>query len=150
MGMMKFANRRKHLECEERRVLRGQREADAGKLLQKIPDLTSLSIAIHEMKPDGCLNNTLYTRRIVLEHAPALFEVPCSYAHCTDGGYEVTREVLFALDSRKMRFEGEQSCSGRCGVVDCGRVLRYVATATYRARPGVEPRQETPPVRTER
>jgi hypothetical protein len=135
---MKFANRRKQLECKERRILRDQREDAAGKLLQGTPDLASLSLAIHETRPDGCLNNAPYIRRVVLENAPALFEVPCSNDRCSDGGYDVTREVLLALASRKEGFDGEQGCNGRSGEIDCGRVLRYVATATYRTRPSAE------------
>jgi hypothetical protein len=129
---MNYATRRKQIEREERKALRTQREDVAGKLLQKVPDLASLSITIHEGRPNGCANENQYIRRVVVEHAPALFEVPCSFAGCNDGGYDVTREVLFALASHKARFEGEHTCGGRNGTGDCGRILRYVATATYR------------------
>ena len=134
--MMNFATRRKHIEREERKAQRVQREDVAGKLLQKVPDLTSLSLAIHETRPTGGTNDNQYIRRVVVEHAPALFEVPCSFSGCTDGGYDVTREILYALTSRKARFEGEHTCSGNSSAGDCGRVLRYVATATYRSGSG--------------
>jgi len=49
-----------------------------------------------------------------------------------NGGYDVTREVLFALSSHRQQFEGQQSCRGRCSALDCASVLRYVVTATYR------------------
>jgi hypothetical protein len=146
--MMKYMNRRKHLEAEERRGIRNQREAAAGKLLQRAPDLTSLSISIHEARSDGYLDFTQYIRRVVLEHAPALFEVPCSCSSC-DGVHDMTREVLLALASRKTRFEGNYVCRGTCSAGNCGRVLRYVATATYRARPSDEPREQAPPMRQE-
>jgi hypothetical protein len=147
--MMNFSTRRKQIESAERRTLRGQREDAAGKLLQRVPDLTSLSLSIHETRPNGCLNDTQYIRRIVIEHASALFEVPCSYAYCSDGGYDVTREVLFALASRKAKFAGEHTCGGACKVGDCGRVLQYVATATYRASPNAEPWDGASPIRQE-
>jgi hypothetical protein len=133
-------NRRKEKELErnERRVQRDKREGAAGKLVQRIPDLTSLSIAIHETRPEGCVSDTYYIRRVVLEHAPALFEVSCSDPRCEDGGYDVTLDVIHALKSRQTRFEGHQTCRGRCGVLDCARVLRYVATATYREAVGVQ------------
>jgi hypothetical protein len=131
---MAFANRRREKEIlrEERRVQRQQREDAAGKLLARAPDLTSLSISIRETRPEGCVSDTQYMRRVVVEHAPALFEVPCAYPECEDGGYEVTREILHALAARLTHFEGEQSCRGRTGSQDCTRILRYAGTATYR------------------
>ena len=122
----------KELERKERRVQRSEREDAAGKLAQRVPDLASLSIAIHESRPGGCTSDTQYIRRVVLEHAPALFELPCSDPRCEDGGYDVTREIIFALASHQANFEGQQTCRGRCGPLDCARVLRYVTTARYR------------------
>ena len=131
---MAFGNRRREKDIlrEERRVQRVQREDAAGKLLVQAPDLASLSISIRETRPEGCVSDTQYTRRVVLEHAPALFEVPCAYPECEDGGYDVTREILLSLAARQTHFEGEQSCRGRCGSLECTRVLRYAGTATYR------------------
>jgi hypothetical protein len=132
--IMGLANRReKDLLREERRGQRTQREDAAGKLLARAPDLTTLSISIRETRPEGCVSDTQYTRRVVLEHAPALFEVPCSYPECEDGGYDVTREVLHALASRLTRFEGKQACRGRCGNLECTRVLHYTGNALYGA-----------------
>jgi hypothetical protein len=84
------------------------------------------------------VNDTYYIRRVVLEHAPALFEVVCSDPRCEDGGYDVTPDIIFALKSRQARFEGHQTCRGRCGSRDCARVLRYVTTATYREAVAVQ------------
>lgn len=131
---MYSGNRRKSIEREERKVLREQREDEAGKLIQKIPDLTSLCIDIRESRSNGTTSETQYTRRVVIEHAHALFEMPCSFAQCTNGGYDVTREILDALASHKTRFKGECTCRGSWGTGYCPRVLHYVATATYRAQ----------------
>jgi len=124
--------RRGKAELEERIARRREREQVAGKLLAKVPSLGLLEIAIHEARPDGCLGDNQYIRRIVIEHAPALFEVPCSYPGCEDGGYDLTREILRALEELQVHFQGERHCEGRCRTVDCTRVLRYVATASYR------------------
>jgi hypothetical protein len=132
---MYSANRRRNIEREERMLLRGKREQAAGKLLQKVPDLTSLNLEIRESRPNGLTNDTQYIRRVVVAHAHALFEMPCSYSSCDNGGYDVTREVLSALASRAARFEGECACRGSCGGEFCSRVLHYVATATYRSGP---------------
>ena len=135
--MMSFANRRR--EVEERRIQRRERETAAGNLTDKAPDLASLSIEMHESRPDGCVSNNQYIRRIVVEHAPALFEIPCSYPQCEGGGYDLTRETLLALASHRPRFEGEHACRGQCASLDCTRVLRYVGTATYREASGAAP-----------
>jgi hypothetical protein len=140
--IMAFGNRRREKDIlrEERRVLRVQREDAAGKLLARAPDLASLSISIRESRPEGCVSDTQYTRRVVLEHAPALFEVPCAYPECEDGGYDVTREVLLSLAAHLTSFAGEQACRGRCGSLECTRVLHYAGTATYReVRVGAAP-----------
>jgi hypothetical protein len=129
--------REKELERKERRIQRSEREDAAGKLVQKIPDLTSLSIAIHETRPEGCVSDTHYIRRVAIQSAPALFEVTCSDPRCEDGGYDVTREVLSSLASRRALFEGNDTCRGRCGANECARVLRYVATASYQDAVGV-------------
>ena len=125
-------SRRKKAEREERVARRNEREDQAGKLLTKIPDLGLLELAINEARPDGCLGDNQYIRRIVIDHAPALFEIPCSYPGCEDGGYDLTREILQALQARQTRFVGEHHCGGRLRNVDCSRILRYVATAAYR------------------
>lgn len=128
------------VEREERKKERAQRELSAGTLLQSVPGLASLSIAIHETRPDGVVSDTHYTRRVVVEHAPALFEIPCSYRDCTDGSYDLTREILAALEAGKTAFEGQQRCRGRCGDLDCTRVLHFVGTATYQE--GYVPRKD--------
>jgi hypothetical protein len=118
-------------------MLRNKREQAAGKLLHKVPELTSLSLEIREIGSSSGKSETQYIRRVPLEHAHALFEMPCSYSSCTDGGYDATREILDALASHAPRFEGEHTCRGSCGASACTRVLRYVATATYRTQPEV-------------
>jgi hypothetical protein len=128
------------IERAERRAQRDEREMAAGKLSERVPDLTSLAIAIHETRPSGCVADTHYIRRVVLESAPALFELTCSERDCEDGGHDLTREVLSALVAGRVQFQGEQVCRGRCGPVDCGRALRYIATATYRVAGQERPR----------
>jgi hypothetical protein len=130
--MMNMSRRQNQLEAEERRVRRDERESSAGKLIERFPDLVTLDLAITEARPSGGAIDNRYIRRIVVEHAPALFELRCSHSDCQDGVYDLTRDLLAGLAARKGRFEGERSCAGRGRAVDCTRVLSYVATATYR------------------
>lgn len=130
--MMNRWSRQRQTDLEEKRTRRGEREDTAGKLLDRVPNLATLALEIHEARPDGCLGENQYIRRVVVEHAPALFEIACTYPDCEDGGYDLTREILSGLASRRDRFGGEHSCRGRCRTVDCTRVLKYVAIAAYR------------------
>ncbi|UQA58514.1 hypothetical protein [Polyangium aurulentum] len=130
---------RKNVERKERHILRLAREDAAGKLLSRAPDLADLHMKIDETQRGGSVGDRRYIRRVVLAQAPALFEVPCSDPQCENGGYDVTDEILSALASRRTLFEGQQSCSGRCGANTCGRVFHYVATATYRTEQSAEP-----------
>jgi hypothetical protein len=129
---------RKNLERKERRNQRMAREDAAGRLSELAPDLTDLHLEIDETQKGGSVGGRRYIRRIVIEQAPALFEVPCSDPHCETGGYDLTREILAALASRRKVFEGQQSCAG-----ECGRAFHYVATATYRGERSVEPAVRT-------
>jgi hypothetical protein len=129
--MQGFRRGARELERQERNNRRSERERAAGTLLGKVPSLTRLDIAFHEKSSGVCADDTRYVRRVVIESAPALFEVSCCGPQCEDGGYDVTREMLRALSSSSLHFEGEQACRGRRGPGDCGRVLTFVATATY-------------------
>lgn len=73
-----------------------------------------------------------HIRRIVVERAPALFELPCGDRSCKDGGHDLTHAILTELQHGTTRFEGENHCSGYLGGAPCGSVLRYVGVATYR------------------
>ena len=128
---MNMSRRQQQVEREERRAVRDRREDSAGKLLAKVPNLTSLNLAIQEGRADAGVGENQYIRRVVIDNAPALFEIRCSNPQCEDGGFDLTREVLSALASGKTKFEGEHACRGRGRTADCARVLRYVATATY-------------------
>lgn len=142
--------RRRNSGRLERQVSRHLREDEAGRLLDKVPALTSLSLAMQEAPFDNRANDTRYTRRVVLEHASSLFEVRCSDAHCDEGVYDLTRELVAALAAGSTHVEGECACSGTRPTGPCDRVLRYVATATYLAQPEAQLVEPPPPQSTER
>ena len=74
-----------------------------------------------------------HIRRVVVAHAPAMFEVPCSDPSCADGGHDLTNGIMRALRNGDEKFEGEDTCLGQVGNASCERILRYVGTATYRS-----------------
>ena len=78
-----------------------------------------------------------HVRRVVITSAPAHFEIPCGDPSCDGGGHDLTQVVMRALKSRVERFDGEDVCHGSVRSAQCGRVLRFAASATYR-QPGGE------------
>ena len=116
------------LKAEERR----QREHDAGKLIGRIPKLVSLRLEIDDTLGDSAINSVRHIRHVVVDRAPALFEIPCTDHECRDGGHDLTFPILQALRASAREFHGEDACSGQVGSSGCRRVLRYVAYASYR------------------
>ena len=126
-------NRRRGLEAVERQRARRQREDDAARLETEVPGLESLRLEIEECLADGAIAEPAHVKRVVVASAPALFFLPCHERTCLEGGHDVTAEVMRALKGKNERFSGEHTCGGHAGTVPCGRLLKYVGSATYRA-----------------
>lgn len=117
-------------EAAARRTERLDRADAAGKLIARVPDLLTLDI---EMK-EHCrsMAETSYMRRFVVQHAAAVITVSCSDSRCTDGGYDLTDEIIRALERRIERFSGDRSCNGMRNVGGCTRELHFDVVATYK------------------
>lgn len=124
---------RRHDEARERFAERRRREDDAPRLLSEIPHLVDLRIEVDERRGSSPFAGTSHIRRIVVEHAPALFLVSCGDTACRDGGHDITSDVMRGLRQGMARFEGESECRGQIQAAECNRVIRYVALATYRS-----------------
>lgn len=117
--------RRNHEEARQRAAARRLREDQAPRLKDEVHRLASLDI-------DVANGQSQYRWRIVVDRAPALFDLACLEPTCTNGGHDMTRSIMQALRASSERFEGDGVCRGDVPVGTCGRVLKYVATATYR------------------
>lgn len=126
-------NRRRNAEIVQKAQERRAREDSARRLRDEVPLLASLSLNIQQFRADGGMAESDHTRRVVVEHAPALFVVPCGEKGCEDGGHDLTLEVMRALRAGQTKFEGRHECAGHTGAVECRRTMRWVATATFRA-----------------
>jgi len=120
-------------EAAQRFAERRRREDEAPRLLAVAPTLSSLRFRIDEYRAGGSLAETGHVRPIVVANAPALFVFPCQDPSCKDGGHDLTSEITAALRAGKEQFRGEDPCRGQVGSADCSRILRYSATATYKA-----------------
>ncbi len=125
--------RPRNREAAERAAERRRRETEAPRLLSVVPNLTSLRLEVEERRADHALAETAHVKRVVVEHAPALFVLPCTDRSCKEGGHDVTSEVMRNLWDKRERFSGEDACSGSTGSAPCQRVLHYVAVAEFSA-----------------
>ena len=78
-------------EAALRAADRRRREDDAPRLHDAVPALDSLRLEIEERRGGGVLAGGTHIRRIMVEHAPALFDLPCGDRTCKDGGHDLTR-----------------------------------------------------------
>ncbi len=123
---------RRGSEAAQRYEARRQREDESPRLIKEVPSLESLKLEIEERRPSAQNPETTYIRRIVVESAPALFALVCGERDCEDGGHDITYPVMASLRRGSTKFEGEDVCHGSVRTTTCGRILRYMATATYR------------------
>jgi len=123
---------RKHTAAAQRSAERRQREDDAPRLREEVPELLRLSLEIEERAEGSAALQQKHTRHIVVDHAPALFLIPCGDPKCEDGGHDVTYAIMRSLRGRETEFTGEDGCSGSLGAGACRRILYYQAAAEYR------------------
>jgi hypothetical protein len=93
--------------------------------------LKQLTLEVEESLDAVVIDAARYVRHILVERAPAHFELPCSDAKCTGGGHDFTRRIMAALRAGETEFAGESACRGNCGSEPCRRVLRFTARAEW-------------------
>ena len=123
--------RQRQLEAANRFRERREREDAAPRLRDRVARLLTLSLEIDDHFGAIMMAKTRYVRHVVVERAPALFQIPCSEPSCEDGGHDVTREVMQALLAGEPEFSGEDVCFGYRGGENCERVLHFAGHATY-------------------
>jgi hypothetical protein len=119
-------------EIALRAAERRRREDEAPRLSARVPKLETLVLEIEERRPGAVSADVHHTKRVVVTHAPALFDLTCCDRSCKDGGHDITRSIMYELDRGSTDFEGEDTCHGALGSTQCSRVLRYKAKASYK------------------
>lgn len=116
-------------EAQDRR----DREDTATRLITVVPGIRSLALEIREFRGagDGTVPLVSYRKLVVVDRAPALFEIRCSDTDCSDGGHDLTRAIMAALKEQTTDFKGRDICFGLRRNESCGRRLEYHVTATY-------------------
>ena len=124
-------NRQSRIEAAGRATERRRRENAAPRLQELVSRIASLRLDIEEYRREATEPQVRYTRHIVIERAPALFNLGCTDADCTDGGHDVTSMIMGALRNSSTDFTGEDRCYGNRYGQTCGSRLTYRAHATY-------------------
>jgi hypothetical protein len=124
---MNGRSREAHLRFAERR----RREDEARRLRDEFPDLRTLKLEIEEHRREATIAETKHVRHIIVDRAPALFELPCNDPACRDGGHDMTDQMAQRLRARTTDFVLEDVCMGDVRGAACGRVIRVIASATY-------------------
>jgi hypothetical protein len=109
---------------------RRKREDEAPRLCDEVSGLVDLQLRVEDRA--GVIEGNKYTRRVVVDRAPALFLVPCGDPRCEGEDHDLTSAVMRALRSHEGTFRGEDECTGSVGPSPCARIVRFEAVATYR------------------
>jgi hypothetical protein len=128
--MMGYMHRKNSLAAQ-RYAERRQREDQAPRLHEQVPDLTSLRLEIAE-RSGPAQTQPNHIRRVVIDSAPALFLVRCGDPRCVDGDHDLTPAVMRALRAHQTSFDGNDDCAGSVGSSNCARALHFDAIAEYR------------------
>lgn len=121
---------RRNTEAAKRATDRREREDAAERLLEVVPTLGNLTLRIEERRIDKDEVEVSHTRRVVVDRAPAHFEMGCSDRKC-DGGHDVTKSIMTALRAGETEFSGSDVCGGQSKNGPCKLELRYTAVADY-------------------
>jgi hypothetical protein len=117
---------------EPARTERWKREDAAARLREEIPSLATLRLELAESKRGTTTKEAMRIQHVIVDRAAALFLIPCSDTRCREGGHDITRELILALNRGVETVEGNSLCRGEINNDECGRELTYSATASYR------------------
>jgi hypothetical protein len=124
-------SRSRNSEAAQRFAERRRREDAAPRIREVVPNLATLRLEIDERRGASNAGDPKHVRLVVVDSAPALFNLPCGDHACKDGGHDMTDNVLRALQAGATRFELEDTCHGNVGKAFCGAVMHILITATY-------------------
>jgi hypothetical protein len=128
-------SRSRNSEAAQRFAERRRREDAAPRLREVVPRLASLRIEVEEHRGTTNAGDPKHVRLVVVDSAPALFELPCGTHGCRDGGHDLTSAMLRALGAGTTRLKLEDECAGSTGSASCGTVMHVTVDATYRPPP---------------
>jgi hypothetical protein len=122
--------RREQLQQQEDVTEQRRREDEAPRLREVVKQLRTLRLRFQDVREEGRHLVMPYIKPIVVQSAPAHFEIRCMEPRC-DGRHDLTRLILNALQTSQCSFGGTTHCNGMVGDLACDRVLSYTGEAAY-------------------
>ena len=122
---------RRNSDALKRAQERRKQQDEAPRLLDIVPNLISLVLRVEEARPDQPASGISHKRHIVVQRAPALFQIPCSDRRCNNGGHDVTKQVLSQLSRGENSFAGDHVCCGERRDGACDYQLHFIAEAAF-------------------
>jgi hypothetical protein len=110
-----------------------RREDASPRLRDEIEHLLSLRITFEDLRPEGRVLATSYTKPVLVATAPSCFEIRCMEARCS-GWHDLTDRMLRALREKRTQFAGQSDCNGMIGDAACDHTLRYTCEAIYQEK----------------
>jgi hypothetical protein len=117
-------------EAAKRAAERREKENAAKRLHDLVPELAEMTINIDERRFGHDESEVRHIRHIVVDNAPAIFDLPCCDRQC-DGHHDITGKILRGLKAHKTHIEGSDRCLGHSRDGDCALELRYTVQASY-------------------
>ncbi len=90
-----------------------------------------MKLEVEEHRREATIAETKHVRHIIVDRAPALFELPCNDPSCREGGHDLTDMMIQRLRAHATEFVVEDVCMGDVRGASCGRIVRVLVTATY-------------------
>ena len=119
-------------EAQQRFADRRKREDDSPRLSEELPNLAALKLTVEERRPTAVTAESKYVRHVIVDRAPALFDIPCGDPSCSGGGHDVTQQLMRQLRAAQAEIMVEHECQGGVGASHCGRILRVIGAPTYK------------------
>jgi hypothetical protein len=115
------------------RERRQQSYVGARTIEARFPSSGTFAIELRFVDPDGVLTPSPF-RQIYAPGMQAYFDLRCPLHDCTDGGFDIDRQVTAMLANPSVKRVGSATCSGSRpgtnGRQRCGLQLSFALTAT--------------------
>lgn len=120
----------------EYRHQEARRAEESSTLLDKFPQLKSLTADLAHFHPGGFSRISEFKYTANLQHARSVLRFDCANHECVGGDFDLSAELAKAVAAGRTIVTGEVSCQGwrnrsTIDTVRCQNILRYKLSLSY-------------------